>query len=373
MFEGLIFTSPNAAYLLLMVPLFIFLYVLLFLYRQKTLDNMASRELLEKIMHPRKPLQFWNKMLYVTAAWILAAFAIMDPKGNPHYPESHEEKAPQSKENQPPKRRPHEVVFVVDTSASMSVADSRSGKSRLEASKEVIDEIIRRLNGETISLYALTSVGEKEVPSTMDYVFTRLTLRGLGINETGVPGTDIEKGLMSVMQDYPMHPDEKLKTVIFFSDGGDIIYGDASPEGKEARINAILNALGSPERRNMKFFTVGVGSEKGGSIPSITYQGKPVNSSLDEKLLKIIGEKGNGQYFKGSDYSTMELAETLIKKMASDRPYLEPFEVQTKAYVDRHNEEFIYDLHYQWPLGLAMLFLAVMLIVPDNWRKAEKI
>lgn len=84
------------------------------------------------------------------------------------------------------RRKAHDVVFLLDVSASMGVKDGRLSRSRLDYAKELIDEIVARLHGETVSLYTFTSKVAQVVPGTMDYLYLRMLLRDVEVNSTGV-------------------------------------------------------------------------------------------------------------------------------------------------------------------------------------------
>ena len=84
---------------------------------------------------------------------------------------------------------------MLDTSASMSVEDTRQKNTRLEVAKEIIDEMVQKLDGQNVALYSFTSALTPIVPLTLDYLFTRLMLQDVHLNYGEVAGTDLFESL----------------------------------------------------------------------------------------------------------------------------------------------------------------------------------
>ncbi|MEC7839241.1 MAG: VWA domain-containing protein [Chlamydiota bacterium] len=365
----LFYAHPEVAYLVLLLIPFFLLFLFLLLQRKKILSKLFSERLLGQIVYRRPPFNYWRKVLLLGVAWIGATFALMDPKGNARYPESIKQEKNLDQQTVKLKRKAHEVIFLIDNSASMAVKDTRTKNSRIDYAKEIVDETIRRLKGETVSYYTFTSEANKQVPSTLDYVFTRLVLRNTDINDSGVPGTDLRMAIEAMAKDYLSQSNEKLKTVILLSDGGDIAYETSADDEKNERINYIIDALGDSKKNNLRVITVGVGSREGGEIPNLDYQGEKVTSKLDPTILNELSRKGRGRYFDSNRYGTLSLAESLIDEVNRDSPYLREYEASSQVYLDKEGRDFIYDRFYHRPLGIAILCLLIVIIFPENWKR----
>ena len=187
---------------------YIFLFVVLMLgaqfwflyhYRKKALYMYSSNENLKKLLTERSKIIYFFKAILFCLSWILITYALMQPQGNGYYPNIAETK---KKDNlkEAFKLKAHDVIFLIDASASMSVHDTISGKSRLEFAKEIADEIASSLKGENAALYAFTSTATKMSPPTPDLFFVRMMLRQLSINEGGVTGTDFLKSLEKIRE-----------------------------------------------------------------------------------------------------------------------------------------------------------------------------
>jgi Ca-activated chloride channel homolog len=364
------YDNPAAAYLFFLVPVIFGLFFYLSWHRNRVMNSLGGKDAVSKIIYRRPKFNFWRKIFILINVWVFATISLMDPKGNARYPESFETDKNIEKPGQRlKKRKAHEVIFLMDISASMDVADMRGGRKRLEIAKEIVDETIRQLDGETVSLYAFTSESDKLVPSTMDYIFTRLVLRGVDINEEGVGGTNIYRAVQDVLGDYPSKPDEKLKTIIVLSDGEDIEYEDDSDVQKKEYEQTFVQLIGDPAERNIRIVTVGLGSEKGGEIPEILFQGEKVESHLDPTLLKVISKNGRGEYFMANQHGLISLTDLIIEQVNRDPHFLRQYEVETQAYLDQSGDYFIYDSHYKRPIMIAIIFLGMIIIFPENWRR----
>lgn len=204
--QDLTYDFPQAAFALFIGFLLLWLFWILFNYRKEILTTFADPSVLTKIMMPRSTKTYWMKAFAAIGTWLLCVLALMQPKGNAHYAEESLNLPEQSKQNNIPeeqlvkiRKRAHEVIFLIDASASMSVPDSRS-RTRLDFAKEIADQIVTLFNGETGSLYAFTSQTIPLSPSTSDYLFLRLMMRQIQINEEGTVGTNIIEALSEMQK-----------------------------------------------------------------------------------------------------------------------------------------------------------------------------
>ncbi|MBA2727808.1 MAG: VWA domain-containing protein, partial [Parachlamydiaceae bacterium] len=282
---------PSAIYLAPLILLFIFAFWRLFNYLQR---RIAETDFAMIIL--RSNLLFILNAILFSIAWLLIVAAFMQPVGNGHYPEG---AAAKPKLNQPLQLRlkAHDVIILLDASASMAIKDARQGKSRLEYAKSIADEIVSNLTGEAVSLYAFTAMPIELSPPTMDDLYVRFMLVEIGINEGGLAGTDIVETLSSIRKKYFSKPSTKLKTVIMLTDGGDTNIDALPLEGRSKAIEALTSLLSDAKEQHLRVFTIGVGSLQGGIVPDIVYAGKPVQSKLEESLLRQIANKGRGSYY----------------------------------------------------------------------------
>ncbi|MGA8165059.1 MAG: vWA domain-containing protein [Waddliaceae bacterium] len=366
------YAFPPAAYLLPLVVLFFILYWRLFVFRRSIWQNFGSSTILASVLTQRSFYNFWAKTAALSAAWVLAIFALMQPRGNGHYPTllEVEQKRPEDDAKEAvARRKAHDVIFLIDASASMNVKDTRLGGSRLDDAKEIADEIISRLKGESVALWAFTSETTRLSPLTHDYLFVRLMLRQLNINEGDIAGTNLLEALADMREQYFSIFTPKHKTVIVLTDAGDTQLEEKTGEKRQELINALRHVIRDADAHQLRLFTIGLGTKQGGQIPNVMFKGQPVVSRLDEELLKALSRQGRGGYYFANDWTAMDLAKDVIAKMGKEEPPLEKYHVVGEV---REQEHLVYDLFYQIPLGVAMVLLGFVIFFPDTRVRKEK-
>lgn len=369
--QNIEYVFPSAAYLILIIILFLVLFWSLYQYRLNKLAAFASPEVLEKMRTPRSNFVFWNKTAAFCVAWILLTIALMQPIGYGHYPKQPEAK-PSSLTGQGKQRKPHDVILLIDASASMNVTDMRNNRNRLDSAKEIADAIISRLDGQSTALNAFTSETIKLAPITTDYLFVRLVLRELKINEGGTSGTDLQTALSDMRHTYFSEPTETLKTLILLTDGGDTEMESLSGEAWQSRINAILDPIKDAANNHLRVFTIGLGTKQGGTVPGVADAGKPVTAILEEDVLRQISQTGMGEYYYANDFSALDLAAKLVTTLKSEETYIQKNAENKSSNILQGtiDDNLVHALYYQIPLGIAIILLAGVLLLPDVTRHA---
>lgn len=357
----LYYNFPEAAFFLFFVFAFLSLFWFLFQYRLNVLSRYTAEEKLKEVLIPQSHSNYWLKVAAFCFLWMALCLALMQPKGNARYPQG---LVPQSKQKSVNTLRlqPHEVIFLIDASASMSVLDGRLGQSRFDNAKDIADQIMSRLRGQSGSLYAFTSDVTKLSPPSMDYLFMRLMLRNMTMNEGDISGTSLKNALKYIADNYLNPSTPLIKTLIIISDGEDNRLEELQDEEREKYIKDTVALLGEPSPEKLHVYTIGVGTPKGGEIPNITYQGKAVTSHLQEDLLKALSDKGQGRYYSGNDYAAVDIASDLAQQIAK-ADVLAPADLTSTG---NSSEDLIYDLYYQFPLGLSIFLFVLYLLWPKT-------
>lgn len=353
--------------LLLVIPL---AGCLFFLYqdRKNRLQAFATPRILETILEKRQ--LFWVKTFLYCLAWVCAVIAFMQPKGNERYITSAKEPSSLATHAEKPlRKKAHEVILLMDASSSMNIADV-SARTRLEAAKVIADDLISRLHGENVSLFAFTGSTMQIVPSTLDYLFTRLMLREIQINEGETEGTNIRLALDFVKKLYFEKPSPTTKTVILFSDGGDTRLVGLNPEQTKQAVKEIISPIANAEENNLRVFAVGIGSSTGAQVPGVSFQGHPIVSSLEEALLRKLSILGRGDLFIVGNTTSLQIAQKLAQNIARDESFVDATEL---APPDQKDNTHLYDLYFQIPLGIAILALAGCLFLPDTRRRRSSL
>lgn len=349
------YDNPHAVWILF-GSLFLLGFALsLFFYRKRVLEQFNPQLVL-----PRSPLLETLKLVALLGVWILATLALMQPKGNAHYLE--EKISPKHSAEVKLRRKAHEIILLIDVSASMSVPDSRDGKTRLSYAKDIADQFASRLNGESVSLYAFTYDVAQLSPATIDELYVRLLLRSLKINEGDTAGTSLLKAMQEMRKKYLENPASKMLTLLLFTDGQDNQIQDASGE------NEVLETLNAPGANHLRLFTIGMGSAKPSEIPKLTWEGHAVESALNSSLLKKLAAKGRGDFFEANAYTTVSLVDALFEALAQDSPYVSEDLLTTTLDLPAE-ESVIYTPYFQIPLGIAVLLFAFYIFGPNTTRR----
>jgi len=183
-----------------------------------------------------------------------------------------------------------DVVFVLDVSKSMLVADMRP--NRLARAKASIGNFIRRKGTGSVGLVAFSGSGFLQCPLTRDYDAFFRTLEETDTASIQVPGTDLGRALTEA--ELAFAPNRNRKLVIILTDGEDLEAGGVDTAKKLARQGLVVH-------------TVGVGTPAGGTITVINdvgaadtlkSGGTEVLSRLDEDTLTKVAEATNGRYVR---------------------------------------------------------------------------
>ena len=351
---------PIGVYLLLvLLPILGGLWFL-FHYRKRTLRLFADPNLLDHMI-PRSSLFFWSKVIAIGFLWVFATLAVMQPKGNAHYPAG----VDVSQKEEFPRPEAHDIFLLVDASASMNALDRRTQKSQFHQAKEIADTIISQLHGNNISLYAFTSDITQLSPLTMDTLFVRLMLKQMQINEGEIAGTDLFEVLSDLKE--TLFSFTRKKTVVILTDGQDTILEGLKESDKQERINAILARISNLTSLQLQFTTIGVGPDTEEEIPGVSFQGQPVHVSLNYHLLQHIAKKGKGNYYSANTMTARDIADRIALDIRQRRELSR--QSSTPAIFSLEKPEFLYDFYYQIPLGIATFFMTVLLFLPDAKKR----
>lgn len=359
------FTFDNSSwlYLITIVAIIFSLFFVLYRYRQQKLSSFMENPALQTLLYNRIPKFFWIQTVCLCLAWVFATIALAGPSGNPHFPEESEKLSVEEWAQVQLKRKSHEVIFLLDTSSSMKIADTRTGKTRLDYAKEIIDEIIGNLNGESVSLYSFTSQVTQIVPATFDYLYTRLMLRDVHENEGTVSGTDFGVMIRNLSRQILPHSHSWNKTIIILSDGEDPQWVTLPTDEQQKFLSSFADSVKEMQQNNhAHFYTIGVGSEAGGVVPEVSYNGQEVHSSMHAEILKTIGDNGQGQFFNSNDFSVLTLAGAVMDEIKKDKSLRN---VSSKE-IASLKSQMLYDHYFQLPLGVAIFCLLAALYTRDR-------
>jgi len=248
------------------------------------------------------------------------------------------------------KRRGLDLLIAVDTSRSMLSNDVQP--NRLERVKLATQDLINELQGDRVGLIAFAGRAFLQAPLTIDYNAVVESINDLDTKTVPEGGTNISEGIALATRTFGKSAMGN-RALINFTDGEELT-GDAVKVAKSAA------------DAGMRIFTVGVGTPQGSLIP-ITGEdggtafvkdsaGQVVKSKLDEKRLREVAQVAGGFYLhleNGPRTMQQIYSEGLAKMQAAE------FDVRlTRRPIER----------YQWPLGAALLALALSMWIGERKR-----
>lgn len=247
-----------------------------------------------------------------------------------------------------------QLMFVLDTSASMSAEDIKP--SRLALSKEILGQVLNSLQSDMVALVTFAGKAYVQCPLTLDYDAFGLMVEATEISPAEEQGTDLGAAL-DVAEGALRRAREAGRLMILITDG----------EDHELHWQKVLGAL---RKQNITLFAVGVGALNGAPIPQRNEkgeiigwkndrQGQIVKTKLDEETLKRLALDTKGRYFHLDD--TRAIPELLAAIKGLERRIL----------AQQMNLRRI--PRFQYPLALALLLLMVEMLLTRrriSWRKS---
>lgn len=224
-----------------------------------------------------------------------------------------------------------DLMLAVDISPSMEERDMiLRGRplNRLEALKVVLDDFIRRREGDRLGLLLFGSEPYIQAPLTFDHDTLRTLLSEAGLGMAG-RATAIGDAIGLAVKRLRDRPQEH-RVLVLLTDGANTA-GNLTPE-KATEIAA---------DSNVRIHTIGIGSES--TIQRGLFGSRRINpsSNLDEALLQDIAGDTGGHYFRARNIEELQGIYQEIDR-------LEPLELERKSW--RPVTEL-----YAWPAGAALV------------------
>src|SRR5437016_2140967 len=252
------------------------------------------------------------------------------------------------------KRKGLDLLIAVDTSRSMLSNDVQP--NRLDRVKLAVQDCLNELQGDRVGLIAFAGRAFLQAPLTIDYDAVVEAINDLDTKTIPEGGTNISSAIALATQSFGKSATGN-RALIIFTDGEELS-GDAVKVAKEAADAGV------------RIFTVGVGTPEGSLIPITDDDGQAafvkdsagevVKSKLDDKRLREVAQATGGFYIHlESGPRTMQQVQTegLAKMQAAEMD----------ARLSRRPIE-----RYEWPLGAALIALALSIVIRERKRVRER-
>ncbi len=247
------------------------------------------------------------------------------------------------------KQKGLDIVVAIDTSRSMLAEDVRP--NRLARAKLAALDLLKVAQTDRLGLVAFAGSAFLQCPLTVDDVAFRQSVEALDTGIIPQGGTALAAAIQVALDAFK--DENNFKILVILTDGEDHDSGATSAAALAAKAG-------------MRIFTVGVGTPNGEVLRvtddkgTVTYvkdeQGQVVKSRLNEKLLQEIAQATSGAYLPLRSAQAME---SLYAQGLAPLPKAE----LTSRQIQRYHERFA------WPLGIALLLLAIEFLLPERRRE----
>jgi Ca-activated chloride channel family protein len=227
-----------------------------------------------------------------------------------------------------------DIVLCMDISGSMLSADF--APNRLEVSKQMAEEFVRKRPIDNIGLVIFSGESYTQFPLSTDHDGLVDQIRSLRSGML-IDGTVIGEGLATSVQRLSSSK-AKTKIIILLTDGNE--------QPPETRVIDPYTALEIAKTKGVKVYTIGLGAL---GTKTVEERGAKIASFLDENLLKRIATQTNGAYFRAIDKESLQEIYRQINRLEKS-----DIEVVTKT---KFSEEFV------WLILAALFFLLLDIIL----------
>ncbi|HZH86402.1 MAG TPA: VWA domain-containing protein [Brumimicrobium sp.] len=285
------FYSPNWLWLLLLIPVLLFLRY----YRLEKSEGVVkfSRSVKELTAISFSPIKWLILGVYaligIGLSFLIIAMAI------PYLPFSDD--------NEKDYGEGIDIMISMDISGSMMATDFIP--NRLVAAKEMAKEFIDGRQSDRIGFVVFEGEAYTACPATRNYDYLKQTIDGVqsGLIE---PGTAIGTGLGTAVA--RLRSDSLTSKVIILLTDGESNSGDITP----------MAAAELAKNKNITVYTIGVGKKGIVKMPINTPFGQITQNTqvnIDEKLLKKMADLTGGEYFRATDANSLRKIYQTIDKM----------------------------------------------------------
>ena len=304
--------------------------------RRRALAQLVDPALLPVLAPAWNPARAKTRLVLRVLAMVLLWLALARPQWGFHWEEV--------------RRKGLDLMVVLDTSRSMMASDIKP--SRLQQAKWGIRDLLRNLHGDRVGLVPFAGSSLLQCPLTIDYAAFAMTLDDIysGIIPRG--GTAIAQALRTAIAAFPA--DGAADRVILLVTDGEDHEGDP------------LRLLPELKEKNIRVYTIGIGTLEGEMVPGADSQGayfkdrqgQIVKTVLKEDVLQKLALGTGGTYVRSAPGDT-----------GLERVFNESINNLKRAEQETRTAK-IYEERFVWPILAALLLLAGEALLADR-RKSN--
>ena len=281
------------------------------------------------VSHPR---QIFKRVLMGTGL-VLALFAMAGPRWGYHEQETVSSGL--------------DILVCIDVSRSMLADDTKP--NRLTRAKLAAYDLMAVARTERLGVVAFAGDAFLQCPLTLDDEAFRQSIESLDTDIIPNQGTAIGSALREAMHAFDKES-HGSRAIVIISDGEDQETGATEIAEQAAR-------------DGIRIFTLGVGTTTGTVLRIPDPYGNPVfvkdengdavKSKLEEGVLRKVADAGGGFYLPLQGRPTLKV---LYDRGLEPLPRSRQKSGSQREWIER----------FQWPLGLAILLLAIEVVLPER-------
>jgi Ca-activated chloride channel homolog len=254
-------------------------------------------------------------------------------------------------------RTGRDLLVLLDLSRSMNAAaaDGQSSASRLAVAKRAISEVLKAAPDYRLGLIVFGGSAFLQLPLTSNRAAFQRYLDAASTDDLGDPGTNLPSALAAAATAFEHDGERGYQSVLLVSDG-------ESGPGDLAPVLALLR------RARIPVVAIGVGGPEGAPVPADSSEtseqwhrdpiGRVVMSRLDESQLRLVAKETAGTYARWTPAAGGRVVERELDGM-------EKRTLSSQDGVERIDR-------FQWPLGLAILALALEPAIGGTRRRRRR-
>ena len=242
-----------------------------------------------------------------------------------------------------------DTVIALDVSQSMAARDV--APDRLHVAQQAVQTLGQQLAGGRVGLTLFAATSVLRYPLTADTKIVGPALDTSGRGFKIMPGSSLRAALQGAAALFPTDAASRArpKAIVVISDGEDL-----TPD---------LPALEPLLQRNIRVYTLGIGTAEGGPVPVydakgqfqqmlVNANGTQITSRLDEARLRALADQGGGRYWRYD-------GETAARSLADALRAIDAGETASDGAVSPEDR-------YQIFLGIAVAALILEWLVDER-------
>ena len=311
-------------YLLFILPLIVLVFLANLYWKRKKQREFGDLEMVKKLSPESSVFKPVLKLVVLLLAFLGLIIALVNPKIGTKM--------------ETVKREGIDIVFAMDVSKSMLAEDV--APNRLDKSKQIVSQIINHLGSDRIGIVAYAGSAFPVLPITSDYGVAKMFLQSMNTEMVSSQGTSLDEAIRLAITYF----DQKSKTsklLVLISDGEDHSE-DAQAAAEEA------------SKAGLKIITIGIGTEKGATIPlkrngvvesfQKDNNNQVVITKMNKESLEAIEKATKGGYVNGNN------TKNVLEYIKATLDKIQKTEFESTEMADFQSQ-------FQWFLGFAFLLL----------------